>query len=155
MTRREPAAGSAAPDFSARNQHSEPVELSSLGAPALLMFYPFAFSRVCGSELAEIAARWDEVRATGAAVLAISCDAVHTLRAFAEELGAPPGLQLVSDFWPHGAISESYGAFSQAKGAPSRTSFLLGSGLTIQHIIEAAPAESRDLDETLRLLRTL
>ncbi len=96
--------GVAAPGISARNQHGETVDLAScVSRPVLVMFYPFAFSRVCGSELAELSDRWSEVRALDARVLAVSCDAVHTLRAFGEELGAPDGLELLSDFWPHGA----------------------------------------------------
>lgn len=151
-----PSAGVRAPDFGLRSQHGEQVELEGLkGAPVLLMFYPFAFSRVCGSELAEMSARWDEVSASGASVLAVSCDAVHTLRAYAEELGTPEGLRLLSDFWPHGEVSRAYGAFSESKGAPSRTSFLLDGQLTVRHRIDSAPAEARSLDETLSLLSTL
>ncbi|WP_168198701.1 redoxin domain-containing protein [Nesterenkonia sp. NBAIMH1] len=156
MTSAAALRGVAAPGISARNQHGETVDLASCaGRPVLVMFYPFAFSRVCGSELSELSGRWSEVRALDALVLAVSCDAVHTLRAFAEELGAPDGLELLSDFWPHGGIARRFAAFSETNGAPRRTSFILDSTLTVQHVIESGPAEARSLDETLSLLSGL
>lgn len=84
---RRPAIGAAAPELGLRNQHAETVELADLAAaPTVVMFYPFAFSRVCSAELAEVHRRWPEFQQVGARLLAISCDPMHTLRAFAEHL---------------------------------------------------------------------
>lgn len=151
-------AGRRAPEFSARSQHGEDVSLQDLaGAPSLLMFYPFAFSRVCGSELAGLHARRQELSAAGARALAISCDSMHSLRAYAETLagGTPLGFDLLSDFWPHGEIASAFGVFDSSRGAPSRTSFLLDGQLVIRHVQQAELTEQRDLDEALAQLRSL
>lgn len=148
--------------FSLRNQHGETVELKTLaGGPVLMMFYPFAFSRVCGVELAEVRTRWAEFEQLETRVLAISCDAVHTLRAYADQLGSgttaaePVGLELLSDFWPHGAAALRYGAFNPLTGGAQRVSFLLDSELRIRHRIAAADGEPRSIDQTLELLGSL
>ncbi|GAA4925434.1 redoxin domain-containing protein [Nesterenkonia rhizosphaerae] len=164
-----PAHGAPAPDFTARTHHGEHLQLSALAAgPVLVMFYPFAFSRVCGSELHEMVSRWSELEPTGVRVLAISCDAVHTLRAYAEhlQLGSLPAaassggpgraeLSLLSDFWPHGQIAQNYGVFNPVTGAPSRVSYLLDDQLVVREVIEADDGDARDFDQILHRLRRL
>lgn len=170
--------GAAAPDLALRNQFGETVELSALaGRRVVVMFYPFAFSRVCGAELSEVHRRWVEFQQLGAVVLAVSCDAVHTLRAYAEHLSGSTsaqergedqgkleehegpdereGLHLLSDFWPHGAAAQSYGAFNPATGAAQRVSFLIDEHLRFAHQVASENGEARSLDHTLELLRSM
>lgn len=156
ILRRRPDRGQPAPDFSLRNQYGETLELSALaGRPVVVMFYPLAFSRVCGGELAEIISRWGEFRSIGARLLAISCDSTHTLRAYAEELAGQESelaFDLLSDFWPHGEVSTAYGAFDAQNGFPCRETFVLDAELRVQGNISAARSEARDLDAVLSAL---
>ncbi|MDR5711720.1 redoxin domain-containing protein [Nesterenkonia flava] len=155
--------GQPAPRFTARTQHGETLTLEELaGRPVLVMFYPYAFSRVCTSELQAMAARAPEVRDSGAEVLAVSCDAVHTLRAYGAELssGLPAGevelpFRLISDFWPHGELAQAYGVLNSATGAPERTSIILDAQLLVRHVIASPAGQARDLEQTLQLLRGL
>lgn len=155
--------GSRVPEFASRNQHGETVGSADLaGAASWVMFYPFAFSRVCGSELAQLHARWAEVQDLGVRVVAISCDAMHSLRAYAQLLqdeaadGAEPlGFDLLSDFWPHGEISASFGAFDAERGASQRVSFFLDAELTVRHVQSAEFSRSRDFSEALEHLAEL
>lgn len=176
---RLPRIGEPAPGFSGRTQHGEVLELDQLrGTPVLLLFYPFAFSRVCDSELQALAARRGSIRETSARVLAISCDPIHSLRAYAEMLRsedradpasdsdpAPDsdpasragelGFDLVSDFWPHGEIAQRYGAFDPVTGAAQRISFLLDSELRLAEVDSVPATQTRDLDATLARLARL
>ncbi|GGE68491.1 redoxin domain-containing protein [Nesterenkonia cremea] len=155
--------GSAMPEFAARNQYGETVRSADLhGAASWVMFYPFAFSRVCGAELAQLHARWSEVAAHDVRVLAVSCDAMHSLRAYAEHLqdqagaqGEPVGFDLLSDFWPHGEISAAFGAFDADLGASQRVSFFCDAEGRIRHIQQAELSEERELDQALELLAQL
>lgn len=161
--------GDIAPDLTLRNQFGETVELTALaGSPVVVMFYPFAFSRVCGAELTEVHRRWGEFQQVGAVLLAISCDAVHTLRAYAEHLSSTAvgeqeerareervGLHLLSDFWPHGAAAQRYGAFNPDTGAPQRISFLVDAHSRVAHQVASENGEARSLDHTLELLRSM
>ena len=115
----------AAPDFTIPNQHGEAVSLSSFKGSknVLLMFYPFSFTGTCTGELCAIrddlsAFQNDEVQ-----VLAISCDSPFTQRVFAEQESYQ--FPVLSDFWPHGAVAQTYGVFEESKGCALRGSFLI------------------------------
>jgi mycoredoxin-dependent peroxiredoxin len=149
------APGDEAPDFTLRNQHGETVQLEQLsGAPSVLMFYPFAFSRVCSAELTEIREHWSEISELGVRFCAISSDSVHTLRAYAEELGEVH-FDLLSDFWPHGTAAKAFGAFDSQKGCPRRETFVLNSQLHLHRRIAADFTHSRDLAEVLTAVREI
>jgi mycoredoxin-dependent peroxiredoxin len=116
--------GQPAPDFTARNQHGESVALTELrGGPVVLVFYPWAFSGICRGELAAIRDEHDRFAAAGARVLAVSCDSMFTLRAYADAEGI--GFDLLSDHWPHGAIANAYGIFDAEAGCALRGTFVL------------------------------
>ncbi|WP_223881423.1 redoxin domain-containing protein [Nesterenkonia ebinurensis] len=161
VRRRRPALGEPAPEFTARNQFGETVELSALrGARGVVvMFYPYAFSRICGSELAEIHDRWSEFAALGVRLLAISCDSVHTLRAYAEELGGSESgaveFDLLSDHWPHGQIAKSYDAFNAELGCPTRDTFVLDAELTVRAVVSAPQSDARNIEDLVESLQGL
>jgi peroxiredoxin len=118
--------GEPAPGFTARNQHGELLTVSVLrGAPTVIIFYPWAFSSICRGELAAIRDDHERFVALGARVLAVSCDAMYTLRAYADAEGLP--FDLLSDHWPHGAIARAYGVFDEQSGCARRGTFVLDS----------------------------
>jgi peroxiredoxin len=89
----------------------------------LLVFYPFAFSRICTGELGEIRDDLDAFQNDSVQVLAVSCDAIQTLRAYAD--AEHYDFPLLSDFWPHGATARAYSVFDEDLGAAVRGSFLV------------------------------
>jgi peroxiredoxin len=148
-----PAAGSRAPDFSTRNQYGEPVRLSDYAGRrnVVLVFYPYAFSRVCTSELAELRDRPDLLAA--AEFLAISCDPMFTLRAYAEAQRLEFGL--LTDFWPHGAIASAYGVFDAERGCAVRGTFVVDrAGLIRWSVVNPMP-EARNPDDYAEALASL
>ena len=148
-----PANGTPAPDFSALSQHGESVTLSGLhGNPVVIIFYPWAFSSICRSELAEIRDHANELNTLKAHVLALSCDAMFTLRAFADQEGID--FSLLSDHWPHGAIARSYGVFDDKRGCATRGTFVVGpDGMIVWQVVNSI-AEARRLDDLLQSLST-
>jgi peroxiredoxin len=141
------AVGDRAPDFRARNHHGETVTLTELVAASegrvLLVFYPWAFSGICTGELAALRAGHVDLAAAGVRVLAVSCDAMFTLRAFAEAEELP--FDLLSDHWPHGAIAREYGVFDDEAGCALRGSFLLDGSGTITWRVLNGIGEPRDI----------
>ena len=111
--------GALAPDFTLRDQFGQDVTLSSYrGTKAVaIFFFPFAFSGVCTGEMSGIRDRLDEFLTFDTEVLAISCDPVYSLRAFADADGL--NFPLLSDFWPHGAVTRAYGVFDSTPGRPA------------------------------------
>ena len=116
----------------------------------MIIFYPWAFSRICRSELAEVRDHAAELSAVGARVLAISCDAMFTLRAFAEHEGMT--IDLLSDHWPHGAIASTYGVFDEQLGCALRGSFVLNASGSIVWQVVNEIGEARQLADVIRTL---
>ncbi len=145
--------GSTAPDFTLRDQFGQDVTLSSYrGTKAVaLLFYPFAFSGVCTGEMAEVRDRLADFLTFDTEVLAISCDPMFSLRAFADADGL--NFPLLSDFWPHGEVSRAYEVLDERSGAPRRSSYVVDKAGTVCWSVHNALPDGRDLDEHLRQLR--
>ena len=145
--------GGPAPDFTLRDQFGQDVTLSSFrGRKAVaLLFYPYAFSGVCTGELSGVRDRLAEFLTFDTEVLAVSCDPVYSLRAFADAEGL--NFPLLSDFWPHGAVCRAYDVFDERKGSPRRSSYVIDKAGNVRWSVHNANPEGRDLDEHLAQLR--
>jgi peroxiredoxin len=142
------ADGAVAPDFSTRNQYGQSVSLTDLrGAPAVLLFYPWAFSSICTGELRSLRDRWQRFDELGARVVAISCDPMFTLRAYADAEGM--AFDLLTDHLPHGGIARSYGVFDEVAGCALRGSFLLDADGVVRWSVVNGIGEARDLEAHL------
>jgi len=95
-----PQVGHQAPDFALKNQHGQMVRLSQFQGQSavVVVFYPWAFSSVCGGELHELQKHLDEFQNDEVALLTLSCDAMYTLRAYADREGFT--FPMLQDFWP-------------------------------------------------------
>lgn len=144
--------GDPAPDFSLRDQFGQEVSLSSYrGTKAVaILFYPYAFSGVCTGEMAGIRDRLADFMTFDTEVLAISCDPMFALRAFADADGL--NFPLLSDFWPHGEVCRAYDVFDERNGCPRRSSYVVDREGAIRWAVHHAMPEGRDLDEHLRQL---
>ena len=144
--------GAPAPDFTLRDQHGQTVTLSSfVGEKAVvLVFYPFAFSGVCTGELCEIRDNLPTFESEEVQLLAVSCDPMYALRVFADQddLTFP----LLSDFWPHGAVSSAYGVFDEARGCSRRSTFIIDRDGILRWSVHNAMPQARDLEEYTRVL---
>ena len=147
--------GDEAPDFTLRDQFGQDVRLSDFrGRKAVvLMFFPFAFTGVCTGELSGVRDRLDEFLSFDTEVLAISCDPMFALRAFADTEGL--NFPLLSDFWPHGAVSRAYDVFDEERGCPRRSSYVIDKDGILRWSVHNAMPEGRDLDEHLVQLHQL
>ena len=144
--------GDPAPDFELRDQHGQSVRLSSFrGTKAVvLMFYPYAFSRVCTGELCEVRDSLPVFESADVQLLALSCDPMFSLRAFADRDGLT--FPLLSDFWPHGATASAYGVLDETGGFAKRSTFIVDRSGLVRWAVHNAMPEARDLQEQLRVL---
>jgi peroxiredoxin len=140
-----PQIGETAPDFELKDQHGQLVHLSDFrGKQAVaLVFYPFAFSGKCTGELCEIRDNLAVFSDASVQVVGISCDPMHAQRAFAEVEGYE--FPLLSDFWPHGATAQAYGAFNEVLGFATRGTFLVDTEGVLRWSIVNGPGEVRPL----------
>jgi peroxiredoxin len=144
--------GGLAPDFTLRDQFGQDITLSSFrGRKAVaIFFYPYAFSGVCTGEMSGIRDRLADFMTFDTEVLAISCDPVYALRAFADQDGL--NFPLLSDFWPHGEVTRAYDVFDEVKGCPRRSSYVIDKDGLVRWAVHNAMPEGRDLDEHLAQL---
>ena len=140
-----PQVGQPAPDFTLRNQHGETVRLSDARGErhVALVFYPFAFSGTCTGELCEIRDNLAMFETANVQVVGVSCDPMHSLRAFAE--AEKYTVPLLSDFWPHGAVAQQYGVFHDKAGMAVRGTFLVDTGGVLRWSVVNGPGEARPL----------
>jgi peroxiredoxin len=117
--------GQEAPDFELPSTGGGPVRLSSFRGdrPVVVVFYPFAFTRVCQGELCQLRDDFAPFESAGVQVLAVSCDPGPSQRKWAEEQGYQ--FPVLSDFWPHGAVARAYGVFNEALGCANRATFVV------------------------------
>lgn len=136
--------GQEAPDFTLRDQNREEVTLSSFRGKksVLLVFYPFAFSGICTSELCQVRDELPRFEDEDVQVIGISVDHPFTLKSWAAQEGYL--FPLLSDFWPHGEVSQAYGVFVEARGMASRGTFLVDKEGTIRFAERNGPGEPRD-----------
>ena len=138
------AVGDRAPDFELPDTHGTPVRLGALrGAPVAVVFFPFVFSQICTSELCELRDNIGDFAQRGVRLLAISTDAMFAQRAWAEAEGL--GFDLLSDFWPHGAVARSYGVLDENNGHALRGSFLLDADGVVRWSVVNPRGQARQL----------
>jgi mycoredoxin-dependent peroxiredoxin len=147
--------GQPAPDFELRDQHGQQVTLSSFrGSRAVtVMFYPFAFSGVCTGELCSVRDDLPTFESDDVQVLAVSCDPMFALRAFAERDGLT--FPLLSDFWPHGEVARAYDVFNEERGCANRSTFIVDKSGLLRWTVHNEMPQARDLQEQARVLADL
>jgi len=147
--------GSAAPDFSLTNQFGESVSLSSFkgNKNVVVLFYPFAFSGICTGELCGLRDDLGAFQNDDVQLLAISCDPMYSLKAFGEAEGYK--FPLLADFWPHGAVAKSYGAFDDARGCAVRGTFVIDKAGILRWQVVNGLGDARNLVDYKQALAAL
>jgi mycoredoxin-dependent peroxiredoxin len=136
--------GDEAPDFTLRDQNNERVSLSQFrGSRAVLVvFYPAAFTATCTGELSEVRDHLDAFQNDDVQTVSISVDSVYANKIFSEREGF--NFPLLSDFWPHGAVAESYGVFDSERGIANRGTFLIDREGIVRFAEMNGPGQGRD-----------
>ena len=152
--------GRPAPTFEAKALVDGDFTTTSLsefeGKWVVLFFYPGAFTFVCPTELVMVAQRYDEFRAMGVEVLAISVDSPEVHKAWQEhELskmvdGGIP-YPMLSD--RGGRIGERYLVYDADDGTDIRGFFIIDPDGVLQVAQVLNASIGRDVDEMLRLLQ--
>jgi peroxiredoxin len=144
-----------APDFELVNQHGQKISLSSYQGKknVVVIFYPFAFSGICTGELCALRDDLAAFQNEKVELISISCDPMYANKVFAEQEGYK--FQVLSDFWPHGAIAKAYGVFDENRGCATRGSFIIGTDGKIKWMVVNGLGEARNIAEYKAALSAL
>jgi peroxiredoxin len=136
--------GQEAPDFTLKDQNREDVTLSSFRGDksVLLVFFPFAFSGICTSELCQVRDELPSFEGDDVQVIGISVDHPFALKSWAAQEGYL--FPLASDFWPHGEVAKKYGVFNDIAGMANRGTFLIDKQGVVRFAEVNQPGEKRD-----------
>jgi peroxiredoxin len=118
--------GQEAPDFELPDQTRAKVRLSEYRGKSnvVLVFYPFTFTGVCQGELCSLRDDISSFERADVQVIAVSCDTPAAQAKWADEQHF--GFPVLSDFWPHGQVAQSYGVFNGERGCANRQTFVIG-----------------------------
>ncbi len=148
-------AGREAPDFTLKaTTTDEPISLSDFrGQPVILAFYPADWSSTCSDQLALYQQVLTEFERYNAQLLGISVDGLWSHKAFSKDRGLT--YPLLSDFYPHGEVSEQYGIFDPSKGTAARSLFVIDENGVITWSYLAPPGVNPGADGILNALEAL
>ncbi len=128
------AVGQQAPDFTLPAVGGNHVTLSSYQGRknVVLSFVPAAFTPVCSDQWPGYNFARELFEQRDAVVLGISTDNTPSQYAWTKEMG---GLwfPVLSDFWPHGAVSSAYGVL-RSSGVSERAIFIIDKAGVIRFI---------------------
>lgn len=112
--------GTAAPDFSLKDQNQKDVKLSDYRGKknVVMVFYPLDWSPICTNEHVCLVNDMKQFDQLDAQVLGLSVDSVWSHKAFAEKTGIQ--YPLLADFQPRGAVAEKFGVYLPDKGITGR-----------------------------------
>src|SRR3954453_17541733 len=129
------AAGQPAPDFTLKTADGAAFTRADLlGRTTVLVFYPFAFSEVCTSQLSIYDDLLEDFAAKGAVLYGVSCDATYSQSAFKRELGIE--IEQLSDFEPKGEACRAFGVYHPG-GFPQRALVIVDPDGTVRWSFEA------------------
>jgi mycoredoxin-dependent peroxiredoxin len=126
--------GASAPEFTLIDQNRNQVSLDSLkGRRSVVVFIPFPFTSTCTSELCDLGDITPDLADLDANVVVITCDTYGSNRRWAADNDIE--FPVLSDHWPHGAVTQAFDAFDATYGVPFRTSYVLDAEGRITDII--------------------
>lgn len=136
--------GAAAPAFSLKDQDGNTVSSDALqGTKTLLVFIPFPFTGICKGELCTLQDDLNALGGLGAQVIAVTCDTRPANKRWADDEGYT--FPILSDYWPHGAVSQAYGCFNEQLGCANRATYVIDASGVVRDIISSDQlGEARD-----------
>ena len=148
------AVGTKAPDFTLKDQNGKTVKLFKLkGKKVLLSFKPLAWTSVCQDHiklLEENHLRFDKLNTIA---FGIGVDSVPSNKAWAKSMDIK-NTRLLSDFWPHGEIAQTYGVFRDNDGFSERANIIVDEAQKVVFAKIYPTSQLPDFEEILKFLES-
>jgi peroxiredoxin len=146
--------GDKAPAFTLPDSNGDAVSLDDFEGTRLLVFIPNPFTGICDDEGCAIRDNLAQLNDLGAQVIVVTVHGKAVTKKWAEENGF--SFPVLSDYWPHGATTQAYGAFNDEVGVANRYSFVIdGDGVIREVISTEALGIGREYDAYVEALGKL
>ncbi len=128
--------GQPAPDFTLPSVSGKKISLSEFKGKknVVLSFVPAAFTAVCSVQWPGYDIVKDAFDEGDAILLGITVDNIPTLHAWTRQMGGV-WFEVLSDFWPHGAVAQKYGVL-RSDGLTERALFFIDKEGILKAILE-------------------
>ena len=147
--------GDAAPDFSLKAVSGKTISLKDYYGKknVVLSFVPAAWTPVCSDQWPGYNIVKDIFDMNDAVLLGISVDNIPTLYSWTNQMGNL-WFEVLSDFWPHGAVAEKLGVL-RSEGVAERALFVIDKKGVIRYIDVHNINERPPLEMLVRELQKL
>jgi peroxiredoxin len=123
--------GKHAPDFELIDQDGKIFKLSALkGKKVILSFRPLAWTPVCTDQMSDLEKNFKRYNKLNTEAVGVGVDSAPSNKAWAKSQGIRK-TRLLSDFWPHGKVSQIYGVFREKDGFSERANIIIDENQTI------------------------
>jgi len=148
-------AGEKAPDFSLYDHNEKMFNLGDFkDKMVLLSFHPLAWTGICSKQMKSLEENFKTFEELNTVAVGISIDTIPSKKAWAESLYIK-NTRLLSDFWPHGKVSQLYNFFRDKDGFSERANIILNKDHIIEFIKIYEIGELPDIKEIITFLRVL
>ncbi len=142
-------------DFSLQDQDEEMFVLSKFkGKRVLLSFHPLAWTSVCSLQMKSLEKSREAFDSLNTVAVGVSVDTVPSKKAWAKSLGIEH-TRLLSDFWPHGRVAETYGIFRSKYGTSERANIIVDENQKIAFFKVYPIGQLPDIQEIIAELKKL
>lgn len=148
-------AGEKAPDFSLPAVSGKQITLSQFQGKknVVMSFVPAAFTPVCSDQWPGYNLVKDLFDENEAILLGITVDNLPTLHAWTRQMG-DLWFEVLSDFWPHGAVADMYGVL-RSDGVSERALFFIDKRGIISGILVMDINRRPDLESCAKELKKM
>jgi peroxiredoxin len=132
------------------------VEIASedlKGKWSVFFFYPADFTFVCPTELGDLADRYEEFKARGVEIYAVSTDTHFTHKAWHDSSDTIGKIRYPMIGDPTGEITRNFGVMREDQGLADRGTFVVDPDGVIQVVEITAEGIGRDAEDLLRKVK--
>jgi len=146
--------GKKAPGFVLKDQNGKAFDLSSFkGKRVVLSFRPLAWTPVCTDQMSDLEENFDRFSKLNAVAVGIGVDSSASNKAWAKSRNIEK-TRLLSDFWPHGEVSKSYGLFREKDGYSERANIVIDEKQTVVFTRLYPIQQLPDIEEIMKFLES-
>jgi len=140
-------------DFSLKSHTDAVVDTTQLSGRKILMsFHPLAWTEVCAKQMQSLETNFETFQSLHTIPLGLSVDSVPCKKAWAKSLGIEK-VDMLADFWPHGAIAARLGLFIDKFGFSERANIILDEQRKVLFVKVYPMRELPDIHEVLEFLK--